>query len=101
LWPRSWLSQSGVPSADPSSKADLPAFATHYLGEALVAPLCAWLAIAESACLGPPADGRSRALLDGGFDINRACQGYASDCATGVFSLQAKLGIENACGSTR
>jgi 4-hydroxybenzoate polyprenyltransferase len=31
-----------------------------------------------------------------GFDIIYACQDYASDCATGVFSVPAKLGIARA-----
>jgi 4-hydroxybenzoate polyprenyltransferase len=69
----------------------------YYLGAALaLAPVCAWLAVAGS--LAPPPLWMAAAVLcwTAGFDIIYACQDYESDCATGVFSVPARLGIAGA-----
>ena len=69
----------------------------YYLGAALaLAPVCAWLAVAGS--LAPPPFWMAAAVLcwTAGFDIIYACQDYDSDCATGVFSVPARLGIAGA-----
>ncbi len=72
-------------------------FCHYYLGLALgLAPMCAWLAIRGSIEL--PAIVMTGVVLlwTAGFDIIYACQDYASDVATGVFSVPAKVGIANA-----
>jgi 4-hydroxybenzoate polyprenyltransferase len=69
----------------------------YYLGAALaLAPVCAWVAVAGS--LAPPPLWMAAAVLcwTAGFDIIYACQDYASDVATGVFSVPAKLGVSGA-----
>jgi 4-hydroxybenzoate polyprenyltransferase len=69
----------------------------YYLGAALaLAPVCAWVAIAGT--LAPPPLWMAAAVLcwTAGFDILYACQDYESDCATGVFSVPARLGIAQA-----
>lgn len=69
----------------------------YYLGAALaLAPLCAWLAIAGSLAWAPLLMAAAVLCWTAGFDIIYACQDYDSDCATGVFSVPAKLGIKNA-----
>jgi 4-hydroxybenzoate polyprenyltransferase len=69
----------------------------YYLGAALaLAPLCAWLAIAGSLAWPPLLMAGAVLCWTAGFDIIYACQDYESDCATGVFSVPAKLGIKNA-----
>jgi 4-hydroxybenzoate polyprenyltransferase len=69
----------------------------YYLGLALgLAPLCAWLAIAGSINLVPIVMTGVVLLWTAGFDIIYACQDYASDVATGVFSVPAKVGVANA-----
>ena len=69
----------------------------YYLGAALaLAPVCAWVAIAGT--IAPPPLWMAAAVLcwTAGFDIIYACQDYESDCATGVFSVPARLGIARA-----
>jgi 4-hydroxybenzoate polyprenyltransferase len=69
----------------------------YYLGAALaLAPVCAWVAVAGT--LAPPPLWMAAAVLcwTAGFDIIYACQDYESDCATGVFSVPAKLGVARA-----
>jgi 4-hydroxybenzoate polyprenyltransferase len=69
----------------------------YYLGAALaLAPVCAWVAVAGA--IAPPPLWMAAAVLcwTAGFDIIYACQDYESDCATGVFSVPAKLGVERA-----
>ncbi|MDB5320350.1 MAG: ubiA [Phycisphaerales bacterium] len=69
----------------------------YYLGAALaLAPLCAWLAIAGQLAWAPLLIAAAVLCWTAGFDIIYACQDYASDCATGVFSVPAKLGIAKA-----
>jgi 4-hydroxybenzoate polyprenyltransferase len=69
----------------------------YYLGAALaLAPLCAWLAIAGTLAWPPLLMAGAVLAWTAGFDIIYACQDYASDCATGVFSVPAKLGIPRA-----
>jgi 4-hydroxybenzoate polyprenyltransferase len=69
----------------------------YYLGASLaLAPVCAWLAIAGSFAWPPVIMAGAVLLWTAGFDIIYACQDYASDCATGVFSVPAKLGIGGA-----
>jgi 4-hydroxybenzoate polyprenyltransferase len=69
----------------------------YYLGAALaLAPLCAWLAIAGTVNWPPLLMAGAVLTWTAGFDIIYACQDYASDCATGVFSVPAKLGIARA-----
>jgi 4-hydroxybenzoate polyprenyltransferase len=66
----------------------------YYLGAALaLAPVCAWIAIRGS--IAPPPVWMAAAVVcwTAGFDIIYACQDYASDVATGVFSVPAKIGI--------
>jgi 4-hydroxybenzoate polyprenyltransferase len=66
----------------------------YYLGLALgLAPLCAWIAIAGNITLPPVLMCGAVLLWTAGFDILYACQDYASDVATGVFSVPAKVGI--------
>ena len=77
-------------------------FCHYYLGLALgLAPMCAWLAIRGS--VGLPAVVMTGVVLlwTAGFDIIYACQDYASDVATGVFSVPAKVGIANALWISR
>ena len=69
----------------------------YYLGAALaLAPVCAWVAVAGT--IAPPPLWMAVAVLcwTAGFDIIYACQDYESDCATGVFSVPAKLGVARA-----
>jgi 4-hydroxybenzoate polyprenyltransferase len=69
----------------------------YYLGAALaLAPLCAWLAISGQINWPPLLMAGTVLLWTAGFDIIYACQDYASDCATGVFSVPAKIGITRA-----
>ena len=66
----------------------------YYLGAALaLAPVCAWLAIRGT--IAPPPFWMAAAVVcwTAGFDIIYACQDYASDVATGVFSVPAMIGI--------
>ncbi len=75
----------------------LTRFCHYYLGLALgLAPLCAWLAIRGSIELPAVVMTGVVLLWTAGFDIIYACQDYASDVATGVFSVPAKVGIANA-----
>ncbi|MDB5295971.1 MAG: ubiA [Phycisphaerales bacterium] len=69
----------------------------YYLGAALaLAPVCAWVAI-RGALDAPPLWMAGAVLCwTAGFDIVYACQDYASDVATGVFSVPAKLGVARA-----
>ncbi|QOV87890.1 UbiA-like polyprenyltransferase [Humisphaera borealis] len=74
----------------------------YYLGAALaLAPICAWVAIRGS--IDAPPFWMAGAVLcwTAGFDIIYACQDYASDVATGVFSVPAKVGIANALWISR
>jgi 4-hydroxybenzoate polyprenyltransferase len=69
-------------------------FCHYYLGAALaLAPVCAWLAIAGNV-------GRAAWLIAGavlfwtaGFDILYACQDYAVDVASRLFSVPSRIGI--------
>lgn len=68
-----------------------------YLGAALaLAPVCAWIAVRGT--IDAPPFWMAAAVLcwTAGFDIIYACQDYASDVATGVFSVPAKLGVARA-----
>lgn len=66
----------------------------YYLGTALaLAPVCAWAAIAGRVDAEPLLMAGAVLLWTAGFDIVYACQDYASDLATGVHSLPAKLGV--------
>lgn len=74
----------------------------YYLGAALaLAPICAWVAIRGS--LDAPPFWMAGAVLcwTAGFDIIYACQDYASDVATGVYSVPAKVGIAKALWISR
>lgn len=69
----------------------------YYLGAALaVAPVCAWLAVAGSLDAAAWVLAGAVLFWTAGFDILYACQDYASDLQTGVFSVPAKLGLERA-----
>ena len=69
----------------------------YYLGAALaLAPLCAWVAIRGSVDAPPLWMAGAVLCWTAGFDIIYACQDYASDVATGVFSVPAKLGVARA-----
>ena len=66
----------------------------YYLGAALaLAPICAWVAIRGR--LDPPPFWMAAAVVcwTAGFDIIYACQDYASDVASGVFSVPSTFGI--------
>lgn len=66
----------------------------YWLGAALaLAPVCAWAAIAGRIAIEPLLMAGAVLLWTAGFDIVYACQDYASDLATGVHSLPAKLGL--------
>jgi 4-hydroxybenzoate polyprenyltransferase len=66
----------------------------YYLGLALgLAPLCAWIAVTGDIAPPPVIMCGAVLLWTAGFDILYACQDYASDLATGVFSVPAKVGI--------
>lgn len=67
----------------------------YYLGTALaLAPVCAWVAIAGRLAIEPFLMAGAVLLWTAGFDIVYACQDYASDVATGVHSMPAKLGLQ-------
>ena len=69
----------------------------YYLGAALaLAPICAWIAIKGNVELTPLLMAGTVLLWTAGFDIIYACQDYASDVQTGVFSVPAKVGIAKA-----
>ncbi len=66
----------------------------YYLGASLaLAPICAWVAIRGGINLPPLLMAAAVLTWTAGFDIIYACQDYASDVATGVFSVPAKLGV--------
>ena len=66
----------------------------YYLGAALaLAPVCAYLAIAGRVDWPPVIMAGAVLLWTAGFDIIYACQDYESDCAAGLFSVPAKIGI--------
>jgi 4-hydroxybenzoate polyprenyltransferase len=68
-----------------------------YLGAALgLAPLCAWIAIAGTFDWTPMLIGLAVLCWTAGFDVLYACQDFASDRATGVRSVPARLGIGRA-----
>jgi 4-hydroxybenzoate polyprenyltransferase len=74
----------------------------YYLGVALaLAPLCAWVAITGRIDWPPAVMFVIVAAWTAGFDIIYACQDYASDIATGVFSVPAKMGISRALWVSR
>jgi 4-hydroxybenzoate polyprenyltransferase len=69
----------------------------YYLGAALaLAPVCAWVAIRGNLGWEPAIMAGAVLLWTAGFDIIYACQDYASDVQTGVFSVPAKIGIGRA-----
>lgn len=69
----------------------------YYLGVALaLAPICAWVAIRGSIDAPPFWMAAAVVCWTAGFDIIYACQDYASDVATGVYSVPAKLGVAGA-----
>src|SRR5687767_12589907 len=69
----------------------------YYLGAALaLAPVCAYLAIAGRVDWVAVIMAGAVLLWTAGFDIIYACQDYESDCATGVFSVPARLGVARA-----
>ena len=66
----------------------------YYLGAALaLPPVCAWIAIRGSIAAPPLWMAGAVLCWTAGFDIIYACQDYASDVATGVFSVPAQFGI--------
>ena len=66
----------------------------YYLGMALaLSPVCAWIAIRGRLDAPPLWMFASVLCWTAGFDIIYACQDYASDVATGVFSVPAKIGV--------
>jgi len=74
----------------------------YYLGGALaLAPICAWLAVSGSLGLPPLLIAAAVLTWTAGFDIIYACQDYQSDCATGIFSIPAKIGIRRALWVSR
>jgi 4-hydroxybenzoate polyprenyltransferase len=74
----------------------------YYLGAALaLAPICAWIAIAGTLAWPPVVMAGAVLCWTAGFDIIYACQDYASDLATGVISVPAKLGIAGALWLSR
>ena len=74
----------------------------YYLGTALAfAPVCAWIAIAGRVAVEPFLMAGAVMLWTAGFDVVYACQDYASDLATGIHSLPAKLGLKNALWAAR
>ncbi len=74
----------------------------YYLGAALaLAPVCAWLAIAGSIDFPPLLMAAAVLTWTAGFDIIYACQDYASDMETGVFSIPAAMGIAPALWISR
>lgn len=74
----------------------------YYLGAALaLAPICAWVAIRGQLAWPPLLMAGAVVCWTAGFDIIYACQDYASDVATGVFSVPARLGIRRALWVSR
>jgi len=74
----------------------------YYLGAALgLAPVCAWIAIAGTLSIEPLLMAAAVMLWTAGFDIIYACQDYAADCAGGVFSVPARVGIPAALWISR
>src|SRR3954470_13482618 len=74
----------------------------YYLGAALaLAPICAWVAIRGGIGVPPLLIAGAVLCWTAGFDIIYACQDYASDVATGVFSVPAKFGIAGALWISR
>jgi 4-hydroxybenzoate polyprenyltransferase len=66
----------------------------YYLGAALaLAPVCAWVAVSGRVDWAPTAMFVIVLAWTAGFDIIYACQDYANDVASGLFSIPAKLGI--------
>jgi len=66
----------------------------YYLGAALaLAPVCAWVAVAGTVELTPFLIAGAVLFWTAGFDVIYACQDYASDVATGVFSVPARMGV--------
>ena len=74
----------------------------YYLGMALgLAPICTWVAISGGITYEPLIMAAAVLLWTAGFDIIYACQDYESDCATGVFSIPARVGIAPALQISR
>jgi 4-hydroxybenzoate polyprenyltransferase len=74
----------------------------YYLGAALaLAPVCAWIAVSGDVPLPPLLMAGAVLCWTAGFDIIYACQDYESDCATGVVSVPARLGIARALWVSR
>jgi 4-hydroxybenzoate polyprenyltransferase len=74
----------------------------YYLGIALaLAPVCAWAAVAGRIDWPPAVMFILVAAWTAGFDLIYACQDYASDIATGVVSVPAKMGISQALWISR
>jgi 4-hydroxybenzoate polyprenyltransferase len=71
---------------------------THFvLGLALgIAPVGAWIAVRGTFDLRPMVLALAVLFWTAGFDIIYACQDYAFDVATGVFSIPARFGINRA-----
>ncbi|HET6246218.1 MAG TPA: 4-hydroxybenzoate octaprenyltransferase [Tepidisphaeraceae bacterium] len=66
----------------------------YYLGMALaLAPVCAWIAIRGSIAAPPLWMAAAVVCWTAGFDIIYACQDYASDVASGIFSVPSKFGV--------
>ncbi|MBA3273451.1 MAG: UbiA family prenyltransferase, partial [Chthoniobacterales bacterium] len=69
----------------------------YYLGAALaLAPVCAWIAISRKLDWPPFVMALAVMTWTAGFDIIYASEDYASDLATGVHSVPAKIGIAKA-----
>lgn len=65
-----------------------------YLGACLaLAPVCAWIAIRGEIAAPPLIMALAVLLWTAGFDIIYACQDFASDRSTGVFSVPSAIGI--------
>jgi 4-hydroxybenzoate polyprenyltransferase len=74
----------------------------YYLGAALaLAPVCAWIAIRGNVELTPLIMASTVLMWTAGFDIIYACQDYASDVQSGIFSVPAKVGVARALGIAR
>jgi 4-hydroxybenzoate polyprenyltransferase len=69
----------------------------YYLGMALaLAPVCAWIAIAGKLAMPPLWMALAVTAWTAGFDIIYACQDYAFDVQSGLYSIPRRLGIGGA-----
>lgn len=74
----------------------------YYLGASLaLALICAWVAVTASIALEPLLMAGAVLLWTAGFDIIYACQDYAVDVRSGLYSVPARLGIARALWVSR